>query len=78
MVVLAEVPVIGGVHIDLTPNFQGNPRRRGVAMAASPDDEAVSYTSLGVSQWLVKTCTALGMKSATAVQKGCIPPILKV
>ena len=45
------------------------------------DDQQPSLTSfreLGISLWLDKVCSSLGMKTATAVQRGCIPAILQV
>ena len=36
------------------------------------------FKSLGLSDWLDRTLTSLGITAATPVQKSCIPPILKV
>ncbi|CAL5071598.1 unnamed protein product [Urochloa decumbens] len=37
---------------------------------------AATFADLGLSQWLVDTCSALGMKRPTAVQRRCIPRAL--
>ncbi len=45
------------------------------------DDQQPSLTGfreLGITAWLDKVCSSLGMKTATAVQRGCIPAILQV
>lgn len=36
-----------------------------------------SFDQLGIENWLVQACDALGMKSPTPVQKNCIPPALE-
>ena len=36
------------------------------------------FRKLGLSDWLDKSLSALGITAATAVQQSCIPPILKV
>jgi len=48
------------------------------AMALPGEGEVTLFNSLGISQWLADICRSLGMKSATPVQKGCIPAILEV
>ena len=45
------------------------------------DDKQPSLTGfreLGIGPWLDRVCNSLGMKTATAVQRGCIPAILQV
>ncbi|PVH65306.1 hypothetical protein PAHAL_2G459000 [Panicum hallii] len=37
---------------------------------------AATFADLGLSQWLVDACSALGMKRPTAVQRRCIPRAL--
>ena len=44
------------------------------------DDDEVStctFSSLGLNEWLVKQCDAVGIKSPTEIQQKCIPPILE-
>jgi ATP-dependent RNA helicase DDX49/DBP8 len=36
----------------------------------------VTFTQLGLHDWLVKTCHAIGFVHPTPVQRHCIPPIL--
>lgn len=36
-----------------------------------------SFSDLGLSEWLVKTCQELGLKRPTPVQQNCVPQILK-
>ena len=36
-----------------------------------------TFSSLGLSNWLVKQCEGLGLKEPTPVQRNCIPPILQ-
>jgi ATP-dependent RNA helicase DDX49/DBP8 len=40
-------------------------------------DESASFRDLGLSEWLDKVCTSLGMNHPTVVQRGCIPAILQ-
>jgi ATP-dependent RNA helicase DDX49/DBP8 len=40
-------------------------------------DETASFRDLGLSEWLDKVCTSLGMTHPTLVQRGCIPAILQ-
>ncbi|XP_072294658.1 probable ATP-dependent RNA helicase DDX49 [Eucyclogobius newberryi] len=35
------------------------------------------FSSLGLSEWLVKQCVQLGISKPTAVQQSCVPPILQ-
>lgn len=43
------------------------------------DGEALTgFRALGVTSWLNRVCESLGIKSPTAVQRGCIPAILEV
>ncbi|KAK7888693.1 hypothetical protein WMY93_024253 [Mugilogobius chulae] len=35
------------------------------------------FSSLGLSDWLVKQCVQLGISKPTAVQQNCVPPILQ-
>ena len=37
----------------------------------------MSFRMLGLNQWLCSNVNALGIKNPTAVQQGCIPPILQ-
>jgi ATP-dependent RNA helicase DDX49/DBP8 len=46
-------------------------------MALPAEDDVVHFNHLGISEWLANICKSLGMKCATAVQKGCIPAILE-
>lgn len=39
--------------------------------------DSCSFSSLGLSSWLVRQCEGLGFKEATPVQKNCIPPIME-
>lgn len=51
------------------------------AMEKLTDDQNTSQTGfreLGISAWLDRVCNSLGMQTATAVQRGCIPAILEV
>ena len=52
----------------------------GAAVQILKDDtESVAgFRELGVTQWLDRVCTSLGMQTPTAVQRGCIPAILEV
>ena len=38
--------------------------------------EITSFQGLGLTDWLVRACTELGMKRPTPVQQGCVPHIL--
>jgi ATP-dependent RNA helicase DDX49/DBP8 len=40
-------------------------------------DETASFRDLGLTEWLDKVCTSLGMTHPTLVQRGCIPAILQ-
>lgn len=42
----------------------------------NPTTTNLSFANLGLSDWSLKTCTELGMKSPTPVQHHCIPRIL--
>lgn len=35
------------------------------------------FSSLGLSDWLVKQCQQLGINKPTAVQENCVPAILQ-
>uniref|UniRef100_A0A1X7UUE6 RNA helicase n=1 Tax=Amphimedon queenslandica TaxID=400682 RepID=A0A1X7UUE6_AMPQE len=39
--------------------------------------DSCTFSSLGLSSWLVRQCEGLGFKEATPVQKNCIPPIME-
>lgn len=39
-------------------------------------DETVSFSSLGLSPWLIRQCDLLGVRSPTPIQRHCIPPVL--
>ena len=52
-------------------------------MAATDSDQAVEKTSslssfeqLGLNEWLVDQCKAVGMEKPTPIQINCIPEIL--
>jgi hypothetical protein len=46
--------------------------------AVNEEDTAVEgFRQLGISEWLDKVCEGLGMRTPTAVQRGCIPAILE-
>lgn len=36
-----------------------------------------SFSSLGLSDWLVKQCDGMGFKQPTPVQINCIPPVIE-
>lgn len=36
-----------------------------------------SFLDLGLSDWLVKQCEAVGMSKPTPIQYNCVPEILK-
>ena len=40
-------------------------------------DESATFRDLGLSEWLEKMCSGLGMAHPTLVQRGCIPAILQ-
>lgn len=40
------------------------------------DLSAPSFELLGLQSWLVRACTAVGMRAPTPVQRACIPAIL--
>ena len=40
-------------------------------------DGSASFASLGVAPWLIASLSAMAIKRPTAIQKGCIPEILK-
>ena len=42
------------------------------------EDQMAGFRHLGVTEWLDRVCSSLGMNRPTAVQRGCIPAILKV
>lgn len=40
------------------------------------NDPTCTFSSLGLNNWLVKQCNAVGIKSPTEIQQKCVPPIL--
>lgn len=36
-----------------------------------------SFSNLGLNDWLVKQCDAVGMKNPTSIQLNCVPKILE-
>ena len=40
-------------------------------------DSLESFSDLGLNEWLVKQCSALGMRKPTKIQQHCTPEILK-
>ena len=44
----------------------------------APEEAEQGFRSLGISEWLDRTCSSLGIAAATAVQRSCIPQILQV
>ncbi|XP_058070287.1 DEAD-box ATP-dependent RNA helicase 36 [Magnolia sinica] len=40
------------------------------------DSDSLGFSELGLSEWAIQTCTELGMKKPTPVQRHCIPHIL--
>jgi ATP-dependent RNA helicase DDX49/DBP8 len=57
------------------------PARKNAALAAEGEDDAAAraqtFAELGVCSWLVDSCTALGMRAPTPVQRCCIPAALR-
>ncbi|KKZ63514.1 ATP-dependent RNA helicase DBP8 [[Emmonsia] crescens] len=47
------------------------------ALAATTPSDGSSFASLGLSPWLVGSLSAMAIKRPTAIQKACIPEILK-
>ena len=47
-----------------------------VPAAEGTPDEAATFRSLGLSEWMSSVCSSLGMRSPTPVQRACIPAIL--
>ncbi|OJD10768.1 ATP-dependent RNA helicase DBP8 [Emergomyces pasteurianus Ep9510] len=47
------------------------------ALAATPPPDSSSFASLGLAPWLVGSLSAMAIKRPTAIQKACIPEILK-
>ncbi|BDA51188.1 DEAD-box ATP-dependent RNA helicase 36 [Coccomyxa sp. Obi] len=45
--------------------------------STSGQDGAVTFRSLGITEWLDRVCKSLGMVQPTEVQRGCIPAILQ-
>ncbi|KAK9817562.1 hypothetical protein WJX74_007759 [Apatococcus lobatus] len=43
---------------------------------AASEGPTATFKSLGLSEWLARTCKSLGMLQPTPVQQGCIPAIL--
>ena len=43
----------------------------------APVDPQTSFTSLGVTPWLVRSLRSMAIKAPTGIQKGCIPEIIK-
>ncbi|EEQ84082.1 putative RNA helicase [Blastomyces dermatitidis] len=45
--------------------------------AAAPSDGSSSFASLGLAPWLVGSLSVMAIKRPTAIQKACIPEIIK-
>lgn len=45
-------------------------------MADKDESNVYSFSSLGINNWLVKQCEAMGIKKPTEIQVNCVPPIL--
>lgn len=45
-------------------------------MRACGEDDKERFSDLGLSEWLVDTCSQMGLKRTTPVQRCCIPQIL--
>jgi len=43
---------------------------------SNPENTTATFSDLGLSEWAVKTCKELGMKTPRRVQQHCIPQIL--
>ncbi|KAI0216235.1 putative ATP-dependent RNA helicase DDX49 [Lamellibrachia satsuma] len=39
--------------------------------------EAYTFAELGLNEWLVSQCTAVGMVKPTPIQRNCVPKIIK-
>lgn len=46
------------------------------AESTESDSDSCTFSDLGLAEWAIQTCTALGMKKPTPVQRHCIPRIL--
>ncbi|MCO5557113.1 hypothetical protein L7F22_010669 [Adiantum nelumboides] len=46
------------------------------SLRTSGEDDSEKFSDLGLSDWLVDTCSQLGLKRPTPVQRSCIPQIL--
>ncbi len=49
-----------------------------VKLVDGDDEPLTGFRALGVTAWLDRVCDSLGIRTPTAVQKGCIPSILEV
>ena len=39
--------------------------------------EAYTFAELGLNEWLVSQCTAVGMVKPTPIQRNCVPKIIE-
>ena len=64
--------MLGRLCSSLIPSF------RAISAANMAEENHVeSFKCLGVKDWLVRQCNAIGVKKPTEIQAKCIPEILK-
>ena len=65
----------------LTPGVFSNTTQMHVVNMADDDDQVDkvlnTFAELGLNQWLVDQCQAVGMKKPTPIQMNCVPEIIK-
>jgi len=45
--------------------------------AKTSESEANTFAELGLNEWLVNQCTAVGMIKPTPIQRNCVPKIIE-
>jgi ATP-dependent helicase YprA (DUF1998 family) len=69
-------------HPAAAPAWEGTVHDERLAAAEAPVEPAaagdadVAFRELGLSEWLDKVCSSLGMRQPTEVQRGTIPAVL--
>lgn len=57
---------------DAQPTYPTEP-----SITTSPPLDTTTFKALGLSEWLQKVCSSLGMSKPTPVQQACVPAILQ-